>query len=229
MLRDDVQRQLLGENVMFVANRSFEVYLHQRYDYDEIERRMLVPFFGNRHLLRAEERDEAGKHQYALLERAGIRHPRQFASPDDIDRLVMVKAPHARVSFERAFFLASSPQEYRETAARLIDDGVLTEPRVWPARVDRGIRARPVGEPELLLLAAPGRARAERHRHAPADEPRGLAQRSAVGARRRARRADAAGRGRAHRGDDPRVDARAGLRHGRALRRGARGRSARRA
>ena len=52
----------------FVANRSFEVYLHQKYGYDEIERGMRVPFFGNRYLLRAEERDEAGN-QYALMAR----------------------------------------------------------------------------------------------------------------------------------------------------------------
>ena len=62
------------ENVIFVPNRSFEVYLHQRYSYDEIERGMLVPFFGNRGLLRAEERDE-GRNQYDLMERAGIRYP----------------------------------------------------------------------------------------------------------------------------------------------------------
>lgn len=127
ILREDVQQRLLGENVLFVANRSFEVYLRQKHSYDEIERRMLVPFFGNRHLLRAEERGgETGTDQYALLRAAGIRHPKQCSSPDEIDRLVMVKAPHARVSFERAFFLASSPREYRETGKRLIDEGVLT-------------------------------------------------------------------------------------------------------
>ena len=124
ILRDGVQERLLAENVLFVANRSFEVYLHQRYSYDEIERGMRVPFFGNRRLLRAEERDEAGN-QYDLLERAGIRYPKRFASPGEIDRLVMVKAPHAKVSFERAFFLASSPQEYVAAAQRLIDDGAL--------------------------------------------------------------------------------------------------------
>jgi 5-formaminoimidazole-4-carboxamide-1-(beta)-D-ribofuranosyl 5'-monophosphate synthetase len=126
ILQDDVQQRLLDSNAIFVANRSFEVYLHQRYGYDEIERRMLVPFFGNRHLLRAEERDEAGN-QYALLQQAGIRYPQAFASPDDIDRLVMVKAPHARVSFERAFFLASSPQEYRAIASRFLKEGLVTE------------------------------------------------------------------------------------------------------
>ncbi|MEO6835508.1 MAG: DUF1297 domain-containing protein [Candidatus Tumulicola sp.] len=126
ILRDDVQRRLLAENVIFVANRSFEVYLRQQYAYDEIESRMLVPFFGNRHLLRAEERDEPDN-QYALLERAGVRYPRRFASPSEIDRLVMVKAPHAAVSFERAFFLVSSPPEYAAVSDRLLKEGMLTE------------------------------------------------------------------------------------------------------
>jgi 5-formaminoimidazole-4-carboxamide-1-(beta)-D-ribofuranosyl 5'-monophosphate synthetase len=126
LLGERVQQELLARNAVFVANRSFEVYLHQVYSYDEIERGMRVPFFGNRHLLRAEERDELNN-QYALLARAGIRHPAQFASADDIDRLVMVKAPHAQVSFERAFFLASSPREYHEVSQRLLRDGMVTE------------------------------------------------------------------------------------------------------
>jgi 5-formaminoimidazole-4-carboxamide-1-(beta)-D-ribofuranosyl 5'-monophosphate synthetase len=125
LLREDVQREMRKRNVIFLANRSFEVYLHQRFSYDEIERGMLVPMFGNRRLLRAEERDEENN-QYALLARAGIRHPRQFRSPDEIDRLVMVKAAHAKVSFERAFFLCSSPAEYRAISARLMREGMLS-------------------------------------------------------------------------------------------------------
>ena len=126
ILRDDVQEQLLSHNVIFLANRSFEVYLHQDYSYDEIENGMKVPFFGNRRLLRAEERDEADN-QYALLAASGIRHPMQFRNPKDIDRLVMVKAPHAKVSFERAFFLVRSFEEYEEAADRLIEDELVTE------------------------------------------------------------------------------------------------------
>ena len=126
ILQANVQQQLFERNALFVANRSFEVYLHQRFSYDEIERGMRIPFFGNRSLLRAEERDETAN-QYELLRRAGIRHPLQFGSPGEIDRLVMVKAPHARVSFERAFFLVSSPQEYRDASARLLRDGTVSE------------------------------------------------------------------------------------------------------
>lgn len=126
LLDASVQERLFAENAVFVANRSFEVYLHQRYSYDEIERGMQIPFFGNRSLLRAEERDEANN-QYALMRAAKVRHPLQFGSPDDIDRLVIVKAPHAKVSFERAFFLCSSPAEYRATADRLVREGILAE------------------------------------------------------------------------------------------------------
>ena len=126
ILDEDVQVRLRAEQVVFVPNRSFEVYLHQRYSYAQIEERMAVPFFGNRRLLRAEERDEP-ENQYALMDRAGIRYPRRIAGPEAIDRLAMVKAPHAKVSFERAFFLARNPQEYAETAARLAREGIVDE------------------------------------------------------------------------------------------------------
>ena len=135
ILQPGVQEQLLARNVLFVPNRSFEVYLHERYSYDRIEAEMLVPFFGNRRLLRAEERDEADN-QYALLARAGIRHPRTFSSPEKIDTLVMVKAAHAAVSFERAFFLCSSPAEYERRAQELIGAGMLTEAGLRAARIE---------------------------------------------------------------------------------------------
>jgi 5-formaminoimidazole-4-carboxamide-1-(beta)-D-ribofuranosyl 5'-monophosphate synthetase len=135
LLNEDVQHELLAKNVLFIANRSFEVYLHERFSYDEIENKMLVPFFGNRRLLRAEERDEADN-QYALLARAGIRYPRTFAKPSDIDTLVMVKAAHATVTFERAFFLCSSPAEYDAQAERLIAAGMVTAEGLANARIE---------------------------------------------------------------------------------------------
>ena len=135
ILRPGVQDRLLAKNVLFVPNRSFEVYLHERHSYDEIETGMRVPFFGNRRLLRAEERDEADN-QYALLARAGIRHPRSFASPSDIDTLVMVKAAHAAVTFERAFFLCSSPAEHEAQAQKLLSAGMVTEDGLRAARIE---------------------------------------------------------------------------------------------
>jgi 5-formaminoimidazole-4-carboxamide-1-(beta)-D-ribofuranosyl 5'-monophosphate synthetase len=135
LLQPAVQERLLAANALFVANRSFEVYLHERFSYDQIEQGMLVPFFGNRRLLRAEERDEA-ENQYALLARAGIRHPRSFASPAEIDTLVMVKAAHATVTFERAFFLCSSPAEYEVQATKLAAAGMVTAEGLAGARIE---------------------------------------------------------------------------------------------
>jgi 5-formaminoimidazole-4-carboxamide-1-(beta)-D-ribofuranosyl 5'-monophosphate synthetase len=126
ILESGVQEELLARNVIFIPNRSFEVYLRQRYAYAEIERRMRVPFFGSRTLLRAEERDEADN-QYALLARAAVRYPKQFARPQDIDRLVIVKAPHAKVSFERAFFLARSHADYEVAWRQLLANGMVDE------------------------------------------------------------------------------------------------------
>lgn len=121
-----VQDRLLAHNVIFIANRSFEVYLRQRYTYAEIESGMRVPFFGSRTLLRAEERDEADN-QYALLARAAVRYPRQFVRPQDIDRLAIVKAPHAKISFERAFFVVRSYADYESQCERLIAGGLVTQ------------------------------------------------------------------------------------------------------
>jgi 5-formaminoimidazole-4-carboxamide-1-(beta)-D-ribofuranosyl 5'-monophosphate synthetase len=135
VLQPDVQQQLLERNVLFVPNRSFEVYLRERFSYDEIERGMLVPVFGNRRLLRAEERDEEDN-QYALLARAGIRHPESFQAPYEIDRMVMVKAPHAKVSFERAFFLCSTLAEYEQQAERLVRAGMVTDEGLRGARIE---------------------------------------------------------------------------------------------
>jgi 5-formaminoimidazole-4-carboxamide-1-(beta)-D-ribofuranosyl 5'-monophosphate synthetase len=126
ILEPRVQEELARRNAVFVPNRSFEVYLHQKYSYDEIEDRMKIPFFGNRRLLRAEERDEPNN-QYAIMQRAGIRFPQRIEGPSQIDGLALVKAPHKKVSFERAFFLVRSPEEYEREARRLIAAGIVDE------------------------------------------------------------------------------------------------------
>jgi 5-formaminoimidazole-4-carboxamide-1-(beta)-D-ribofuranosyl 5'-monophosphate synthetase len=126
ILTPDTQKQLAARNAIFVPNRSFEVYAHQRHSYDEIERMFTAPMFGSRSLLRAEERDEPDN-QYVLLQRAGLRFPRRFASPNDIEGLTLVKAPHAKVSFERAFFVVASAEQYRRRAPELLAAGTVTE------------------------------------------------------------------------------------------------------
>ncbi|MDQ2818280.1 MAG: DUF1297 domain-containing protein [Candidatus Eremiobacteraeota bacterium] len=126
VLSTPVQTMLLERNALFVPNRSYEVYARQRHSHDVMERDMLLPMFGARALLRAEDRDEADN-QYALLEAAGIRHPARVNTPDEIDGLTIVKVPHAKVSFERSFFLTRGSAHCRERVAQLLASGRLNE------------------------------------------------------------------------------------------------------
>ncbi|HMS50660.1 MAG TPA: DUF1297 domain-containing protein [Candidatus Saccharibacteria bacterium] len=121
IVKPEIQKQLRKLNAVFVHSRYFWVYC----DYKQIENDFLVPILGNRVLVRKEERNEA-KNQYFLLNEAGIKIPRQFATPKDIDRLVLVKASEAARGYERAFFLVSSYDEYQKKSSALIQDGVIT-------------------------------------------------------------------------------------------------------
>lgn len=125
---------LKKRSAIFVPNRSFSVYV----GYDAIEKRFDVPVFGNKYLLRAEERD-VPKNQYYLMEKAGIRTPRKIRSPNDIDRLCIVKVSEAKRSYERAFFLARSPEEYVERSQELIRIGKTDENQLAKATIEEYI------------------------------------------------------------------------------------------
>jgi 5-formaminoimidazole-4-carboxamide-1-(beta)-D-ribofuranosyl 5'-monophosphate synthetase len=121
-------------NAVFVPNRSFAVYV----GYDAIEKEFPIPVFGNKYLLRAEERD-APKNQYHLMEKAGMRTPKRFSSPDKIDRLCIVKVNEADRKYERAFFLARSPEEYRKKSGELLKSGKINEPDLKKAVIEEYI------------------------------------------------------------------------------------------
>jgi 5-formaminoimidazole-4-carboxamide-1-(beta)-D-ribofuranosyl 5'-monophosphate synthetase len=122
ILKDEVQDHLRRRNTIFIHNRYFWVY----FDFNDIESRFKVPIYGSRSLLRAEERD-APRNQYYLLERAGIRHPRIYDSPEDIDRLVIVKVNEAIRGYERAFFFAVSYDDYKKKSSDMIKKQYITK------------------------------------------------------------------------------------------------------
>jgi 5-formaminoimidazole-4-carboxamide-1-(beta)-D-ribofuranosyl 5'-monophosphate synthetase len=131
IIRDENQAELRRLNTVFVPNRSFSVYV----GYDNIENRFLVPLMGNRHILRTEERD-LPKNQYYLLRKAGISTPRIFTSPREIDRLAIVKVPEKQRKIERAFFYASSAEEYAEKAEQRVKDGVIDKDDLDKATIE---------------------------------------------------------------------------------------------
>lgn len=125
ILKPEVQAELVKRNSIFIPHRSFEVYIN---DYDAIENSFSVPMFGNRKLLRSEERGSGnGVDQYKIMDEAGIKYPKSFKSPEEIDRLVIVKVLEKERGFERAFFLANSPSEFEKKSKERITNGEFTQ------------------------------------------------------------------------------------------------------
>ena len=127
---ENVQR-LVDLNVVFVPNRSFSVYA----GYENIEEKFYVPLMGNRFMLRSEERNTPRNQQY-LLGKAGIKAPKTFSSPGEIDRLVIVKVAERERAIERAFFYASSPEEFERKAEDRVRRGIITREALGQAVIE---------------------------------------------------------------------------------------------
>jgi 5-formaminoimidazole-4-carboxamide-1-(beta)-D-ribofuranosyl 5'-monophosphate synthetase len=123
--------ELVKKQAIFVPHRSFSVYV----GYDLIEKEFAVPVFGNRFLLKAEERNTP-KNQHWLLKRAGVRIPKTFDSPEKIDRLVIVKASEAKRKYERAFFIVHSYHEYERKSKEMLSRGLVTKEGLHNALIE---------------------------------------------------------------------------------------------
>jgi 5-formaminoimidazole-4-carboxamide-1-(beta)-D-ribofuranosyl 5'-monophosphate synthetase len=134
IVNEDVQKQLRDMNTIFIHNRYFWVYC----DFEKIENDFLVPIFGSREMLKLEERDVANN-QYYLLEQAGVRFPKIFSVPDDIDRLALVKVNEESRGYERAFFLASSGDDFRKKSQELIDSKMISKVNLDKAVIEEFI------------------------------------------------------------------------------------------
>ncbi len=135
ILKPEIQEELIKRNAIFVPHRSFEVYIN---DYNAIEKKFKVPMFGNRFLLKAEERG-VKPNQYDLLNAAKIRYPKQFKNPEDIDRLCIVKVLEKERGFERAFFFAESYDEYKIGVTQGLGLGKFTEAQIKGAVIEEFI------------------------------------------------------------------------------------------
>lgn len=114
------QEKLLKLNTIMVSHRSFSVYLGN----DNIENNFHVPIFGNRWLLKAEERN-LPRNQYYLLEKAGIAHPKIYSVPEEIEGPALVKIQEAKRKLERAFFIVTSFDDYKKKSQDRIDKGII--------------------------------------------------------------------------------------------------------
>ena len=131
IVKPSVQEELRKKNTIFIHNRYFWVY----FDFKDIENEFMVPIFGTRFMLKLEERD-VPKNQYYLLEKAGIRHPKIFKSPKDIDRLVIVKVNEAIRGYERAFFYATSFNDYKKKSEDMLKNKLITKESLKKAVIE---------------------------------------------------------------------------------------------
>ena len=125
------QEKLRELNTIMVAHRAFTAYL----GYDNIENNLKVPVFGNRSLLRAEERT-APRNQYYLLEKAGVRYPKLYRRASDIDGPAMIKVQEARRKLERAFFIVSSYEDYKKKSKQKIEQGLISKQDLEKATIE---------------------------------------------------------------------------------------------
>lgn len=157
VFEERVQEDLRRRNAVFVHSRYFWVYVK---DFGRREQEFRVPLFGSRSLLKLEERDQP-YNQYHLLHDAGIRMPKLYKRPEDIDlgKTVIVKAHEAARSYERGFFLASA-SDFEGRAEEKIKRGEITAEGLKNAVIEEFVVGAPVnfnfffspltGELELL-------------------------------------------------------------------------------
>ncbi|GAB4308908.1 MAG: formate--phosphoribosylaminoimidazolecarboxamideligase [Methanobacteriaceae archaeon] len=123
----DVQSQLKDLNSIVVPHGSFVAYA----GLDRIENDFYVPMFGNRDILRWEsERDLERK----LMIESGIRIPKKYKDPDEIDRTVMVKFPGARGG--KGYFVASSTEEFHEKIDSMLERNWIEPDDVEKAHIE---------------------------------------------------------------------------------------------
>ncbi len=134
IVKKDVQEKLRKLNTIFIHNRYFWVYC----DFNQIEEDFKVPIYGTRSMLKLEERD-VPKNQYYLLEKSGIRLPKIFKKPQDIDRLVIVKVNEAHRGYERAFFFATDHDSYKKKSEELIKAKTITKEALKDAVIEEFI------------------------------------------------------------------------------------------
>jgi 5-formaminoimidazole-4-carboxamide-1-(beta)-D-ribofuranosyl 5'-monophosphate synthetase len=118
LLSEQLQEKLRSLNVILIPHGSFTAYLST----EDLQDKLLVPMFGNRALLHW----EADRNRQAQwLSKAGLRLPKTFASPDEIDRLIIAKLPGAKGG--RGYFLANSPQAFYKKFTEMIARKLLTD------------------------------------------------------------------------------------------------------
>jgi 5-formaminoimidazole-4-carboxamide-1-(beta)-D-ribofuranosyl 5'-monophosphate synthetase len=118
ILNNDLQEKLRKLNTVLIPHGSFTAYLST----EQLTNSLYVPMFGNRQLLHWEANR---KEQEEWLRNAGLKLPRTFERPEQIDRLVIAKLPGAKGG--KGYFLSNSPESFRKKVKNMVGRGLLSK------------------------------------------------------------------------------------------------------
>ncbi|MEM3356307.1 MAG: formate--phosphoribosylaminoimidazolecarboxamide ligase [Candidatus Bathyarchaeia archaeon] len=118
LLKEEVQDKLRKLNTIIVPHGSFTAYLSTEQLTDDF----YVPMFGNRYLLHWEASREK---QAEWLRKAGLKLPKTFGSPEEINGLAIAKLPGAKGG--KGYFLANSPKEFQKKVKEMVIRGLLSK------------------------------------------------------------------------------------------------------
>ncbi|MCS7136323.1 MAG: formate--phosphoribosylaminoimidazolecarboxamide ligase [Nitrososphaerota archaeon] len=145
LLKEEIQKDLINKGSVLVPHGT----IISDVDINSFVKDFRVPIFGNRELL-VWESDRELKER--LLREAGIKVPRAFSSPDEVDCPVIVKLPGAEGG--RGYFLASGREDLMR---KLTELGVRASRELYIQEYVLGVTVYPhffysplKGEVELL-------------------------------------------------------------------------------
>lgn len=105
----DLQKTLFKKNVIIIPHGSFVAYLGKDYD-----KKLELAHYGNKKVLELEG-DRLKQREW--LQKAGLRQPRIFTKPSEIDRTVMVKLHGAKGG--SGYFIVRNKLEFDKKIASL--------------------------------------------------------------------------------------------------------------
>lgn len=132
LLDPTVQKKLIDLNTVLIPHGSYNAYIGSLYN-------LKVPVFGNRVLM---EWETVREKQREWLEKAGLKLPRVYSSPEQIDGLVIAKYPGARGG--RGYFIARSRDDFYRKAEELVQRGIISGEDVKKAHIQQYVLGVPV-------------------------------------------------------------------------------------
>jgi len=117
LLNESLQEQLRKLNAVLIPHGSFTAYLST----EQLTDSLYIPMFGNRKLLDWEANREK---QAEWLRKSGLKLPKTYRTPKEIDKPVIAKLPGAKGG--KGYFLASSAESFYKKTEEMIKRGLLT-------------------------------------------------------------------------------------------------------